>query len=104
LQSAAARAEGVQRVGAEFLAQVPALLDSPWAMSALPDLIYPDTQGERPPDFQQSLRFSAALLQLAAEDAAVHKLSLEVQHLLQPRSALRSPELVARVSEIMARL
>jgi hypothetical protein len=77
------------------------LLDSPWALAALPDLIYPDTQGERPPDFQQSLRFSAALTQLAAEDAGVHKLIMEVQHLLQPRSALRAPELVARVSEIL---
>jgi 2-polyprenyl-6-methoxyphenol hydroxylase-like FAD-dependent oxidoreductase len=101
LQGAAARGEGVERVGAEFLAQVPPLLDSPWALAALPDLIYPDTQGERPPAFQQSLRFSAALTQLAAEDAGVHKLIMEVQHLLQPRSALRAPELVARVSEIL---
>ena len=29
---------------------------------------------------------------------------IQVQHLLQPPSALRSPELVARVSEILARL
>ena len=72
-------------------------------LAALPDLIYPDTQGVRPPDFVQSLRFSAALTQLAAEDASVHKLVMEVQHLLQPRSVLRAPELVARVSEIMAR-
>jgi hypothetical protein len=91
-------------LGAEFLAQVPPLLDSPWALAALPDLIYPDTQGERPADFVQSLRFSAALTRLAAEDAGVHRLSMEVQHLLRPRGALRSPELVARVSEIMARL
>lgn len=103
LESAAARGEDVERVGIEFLAQVPPLLDSPWALAALPDLIYPDTQGERPPDFVQSLRFSAALTQLAAEDAGVHKLVMEVQHLLQPRAALRSPDLVARVSEVMAR-
>ena len=104
LESAATRGEGLERVAAEFLAQVPPLLDSPWALAALPDLIYPDTRGERPPDLLQSLRFSAALTRLAAEDASVHKLTLEVQHLLQPRSALRSPELVARVSELMARL
>ncbi len=104
LHSAAASGEGLERLGAEFLAQVPPLLDSPWALAALPDLIYPDTQGERPADFVQSLRFSAALTRLAAEDAGVHRLSMEVQHLLRPRGALRSPELVARVSEIMARL
>jgi hypothetical protein len=43
-----------------------------------------------------------ALTRLAAEDAAVHKLMLEVQHLLRPRSAYGDPVLVQRVLAKMA--
>jgi len=42
------------------------------------------------------------LLKLAAQDATVHKLFLEVQNLLKPRSAFRDPELIRRVKEVMA--
>ena len=41
--------------------------------------------------------FGIALTRLAAEDPAVHKLTLEVQHLLKPRSVYRDPTLVQRV-------
>ena len=36
------------------------------------------------------------------EDPAVHKLGVEVMHLLKPQSALRTPDLVARVKALMA--
>jgi hypothetical protein len=48
------------------------LLDTPWALAALPGLVLPDTRGERPADLGPRLGFSAALTRLAAEDAAVH--------------------------------
>jgi hypothetical protein len=44
-----------------------------------------------------TLKFGIALIRLAAEDPAVHKLTLEVQHLLKPRSVYRDPDLVRRV-------
>ena len=37
------------------------------------------------------------MLRLAARRPDVHKLVVEVQHLLKPRSAYRSPLLMARV-------
>jgi hypothetical protein len=39
---------------------------------------------------------------LAARDPAVHKLLVEVQHLLQPRSVLQNPELERRIQEVLA--
>ena len=42
-------------------------------------------------------RFGAALAWLACRDAEIHKLMLEVQHLLKPRSVLRSPEIPALI-------
>jgi hypothetical protein len=52
--------------------------------------------------FQTTFKFGITLTRLAAEDLAVHKLTLEVQHLLKPRSAYRDPALVQRVFEKMA--
>jgi hypothetical protein len=71
-------------------------------MAATPDLVFPQTRGERPPDFESRLNFGRALMQLAARDPGVHKLTTEVQHLLKPRSVYRDPELVRRVMAVMA--
>jgi len=49
------------------------------------------------------LKFSAALLRLAYEDAALHKLMFEVQHLLKSRSVLRQPKIVERVMALMTK-
>jgi hypothetical protein len=62
---------------------------------------YPKTRGQRPPDFGQRIQYGIALTRLASEDAAVHKLTTEVNHLLKPQSALREPELAKRVMERM---
>ena len=50
------------------------------------------------------LKFGNALTRLAADDPAVHKLTVEVRHLLKPRSVLRDPDLVGRVEHIMAEM
>ena len=88
-------------LGPAFFAEVQALIEAPWAMAAVPDFIHPETRGERPPDFEITLKFGIALTRLAARDPAVHTLIAEVQHLLKPRSVYRDPELVARVLSVM---
>ena len=60
------------------------------------------SRGERPPDFERTREFGAALTLLAARDAQVHKLMVEVQQLLMSRSVLRYPDLVKRVRAVMA--
>lgn len=84
-----------------FLEQSDALIETPWANAAVPDLAYPETRGDRPTDLGQRLRFGAALTALAARDPAVHKLVIEVGQLLKPRSVYRDPDLVSKVSAIM---
>ncbi len=84
-----------------FFAEVQTLIETPWSVAIL-DFAFPDTRGQRPPDFEITLKFGIALTRLAAEDPAVHKLTLEVQHLLKPRSVYRDPTLVQRVLEKMA--
>jgi len=73
-----------------------------WSLSAAPDFIDPRTRGERPADLEDSLRFRAGLLRLAAADSDVHKLYLGVRNLIEPTSKLRDPDLVRRIQAEMA--
>ena len=85
-----------------FLAEAESLIQGPWAISAVPDFIYPQTRGERPEDLEDRLKSQAALARLATRDPAVCELFAEVRHLLKPLSALDDPELVRRVEAEMA--
>ena len=85
-----------------FFAEATTLIETPWALAAIPDLAHPRTEGQRPDDLAQRLEFGAGLAQLAATDAAVHKLWAEVVHLLKPQSVLREPEIVERVKALAA--
>ncbi|MFL6417420.1 MAG: NAD(P)/FAD-dependent oxidoreductase [Bryobacteraceae bacterium] len=84
-----------------FFAEVQTLIETPWSVATL-DFVFPDTRGQRPADFETTLKFGIALTRLAAEDPAVHKLTAEVQNLLRPRSVYRDPALVKRVFAKMA--
>ena len=86
-----------------FLRRADQIIEAPWNMAAAPDLAYPDTRGERPPDLRQSLMFGAAFTELAARDANAHKLMLEIRSLLKPYSALTSDAaLMQRIQTVMA--
>jgi len=86
----------------EYFAEVSRLVETPWMLAAIPDFVHPDTRGERPADFEQTLKFGIALGKLAARDPAVHRLTSEVQHLLKPRSVYQDPDLMQRVLAVMA--
>jgi flavin-dependent dehydrogenase len=96
------QADPLATLGGAFLAEAEAILEAPWAMSAIPDFIYPQTRGERPGDLEDRLKFQGALTRIATHDADVHKLLTEVRHLLKPLSVLDEPELVRRVEAEMA--
>ena len=84
------------------MTEADALIATPWAQAAIPDFIHPDTRGERPEHFEQTLKFGFALTKLMARDPAVHKLAAEVQNLLKPRSVYFEPDLMQRVMAVMA--
>ena len=85
-----------------FFAALQDSIDTPWATAAVADFAYPKTRGERPLDIENTLKFGLALNRLAARDADIHRLMLEVRHLLKPRSVYRDPALVERVRGVMA--
>ena len=86
-----------------FFKEMQSLIETPWSVAML-DFIFPETRGQRPADFELTLKFGIALTRLAAEDPAVHRLTLEVQHLLKPRSVYRDPVLMQRVLAKMAEI
>ena len=85
-----------------FFQEAAALIHTPWEAAAVPDFVHPETRGERPSNFEQTLKFGMGLSKLAARDSAVHKLTAEVQNLLKPRSVYQDPALVERVMAVMA--
>jgi hypothetical protein len=88
------------RLAPEFFAEAGELIETPWAQAAIPDFALPQTTGQRPPDLERRLKFGGTLSRLAAQDPEVHRLVVEVRHLLKPSSALR--DLVERVEALMA--
>jgi hypothetical protein len=88
-------------LGVDFLAAIEETLETPWSV-AISDFAYTHTTGERPPDLAQRLQYSQALLHLAAQDADVHKLMVEVSQLIKPQSALREPAIAQRARALMS--
>jgi 2-polyprenyl-6-methoxyphenol hydroxylase-like FAD-dependent oxidoreductase len=89
------------RLAPTFFNAAQALLETPWAVANF-DFIFPKTRGQRPADLENMIRFGMALNRLAAQDPTVHKLMVEVQMLLKPRSVYRDPDLLQRVAAVMA--
>jgi hypothetical protein len=84
-----------------FFAATSVLIDTPWDVAKL-DFVYPKTRGARPEGFEGTLKFLSALNRLAARDPAVHKLTMEVQHLLRPNTVYREPEVMRQIAAEMA--
>jgi 2-polyprenyl-6-methoxyphenol hydroxylase-like FAD-dependent oxidoreductase len=102
LETATAEGKGLGSLATDFLIQAQPIIDAPWAAAVVPDFLDPLTEGERPADLANALKFGAALVKTAYEDAAIHKLMSEVQHLLKPRNVLREPAVVEQVRANMA--
>jgi 2-polyprenyl-6-methoxyphenol hydroxylase-like FAD-dependent oxidoreductase len=84
-----------------FLTKAECLIADPWAMSAIPDFIYPQTIGDRPADFEDRLNFQRAVNRLAVRDVKLCELLIEIRHLLKPVTPLQDPSIVKRVKEEM---
>jgi 2-polyprenyl-6-methoxyphenol hydroxylase-like FAD-dependent oxidoreductase len=101
IEARALDAQPLKGLARSFFAAIQGLLAAPWA-TAESDFIYEKTRGQRPHDLSERMSFTAALQRLASEDAAVHRIMSEVIHLVKPSSALRDPEIVKRVSALLA--
>jgi 2-polyprenyl-6-methoxyphenol hydroxylase-like FAD-dependent oxidoreductase len=94
-------ADPLAGLGHDFLVQIQELLEAPWAV-AVSDFAYAHATGDPPPDLAQRLLYAQAILRLAAEDADMHKLMVEVAQLLKSPGALREPAIRERAMALMA--
>ena len=101
LEARAGAGQPLDGLAQAFFAAIQDVLATPWS-AAENDFIYPKTRGECPANFQQRLNYSGALMKVAAEDADVHRILFEVNNLVKPPSALRSPQIANRVAAVMA--
>ena len=99
LEDAVAESDPIVALQQGFMAEVASVLETPWAMATSRDLMFPDTRGPRPENFQASVEFESAMFRAAVMDPVVHKAAMDVNQLLQPRSLLRSPHIMARIEE-----
>jgi 2-polyprenyl-6-methoxyphenol hydroxylase-like FAD-dependent oxidoreductase len=100
LRRRAEQADPLAGLASAFFAETATLIETPWVLAAIPDYAVPETEGQRPADLEETLEFGQGLIALAATYAAVHKLWVEVLHLLKPRSVLNNPDLVERVKAL----
>ena len=91
LKDQATKADPLAGLAAAFFSEAVPLVEAPWSMSAVPDLGYPETRGERPADLESRLEYNGALIRTAMRDATVHRLLAEVQQLIKPPSVLQDP-------------
>jgi 2-polyprenyl-6-methoxyphenol hydroxylase-like FAD-dependent oxidoreductase len=89
LKGRATKAAPLAGLAPAFFSESLPLVEAPWNMSAVPDLVYPETRGERPADFESRLKYNDALIGTAMHNATVHRLLTEVQQLLKPSSVLQ---------------
>jgi 2-polyprenyl-6-methoxyphenol hydroxylase-like FAD-dependent oxidoreductase len=101
IEARALKADPLKGLARPFLAAIQDFLAAPWA-AAESDFIYEKTRGQRPNDFCQRLNFTSALQRIASENATVHQIMSEVTHLVKPSSALRDPQIVSRVTALVA--
>jgi 2-polyprenyl-6-methoxyphenol hydroxylase-like FAD-dependent oxidoreductase len=94
-------ADPLQGLARSFFAAIQDFLAAPWAVTES-DFMYEKTRGQRPDDFHQRSKFNSALQRAAAEDATVHQVMSEVTHLVKRSAALRDPQIVNRVTALMA--
>jgi len=91
LKGRATKADPLAGLAPAFFSESLPLVEAAWNMSAVQDLVYPETRGERPPDFENRLKYNGNLIRTAMHNATVHRLLTEVQQLLKPPSVLQDP-------------
>jgi 2-polyprenyl-6-methoxyphenol hydroxylase-like FAD-dependent oxidoreductase len=103
LGRAAKEPDPIAAVQAGFMAEVTAVLETPWNMSTSADLAFPGTRGDRPENFEEAQQYEAALFRAAVVDPVVHRAVMEVGQLLQPHARLQQPDIMRRIEAVSAK-
>ncbi|MDQ7982018.1 FAD-dependent monooxygenase [Paraburkholderia sp. SARCC-3016] len=101
LAKAEGNSDSLESIGPAYLKEMEELVKAPWSGTTALDLAYPQTKGERPADMQQRSEYQVGVMKLAAVDPDVHRLMVEVRHLVKPAHLLHAPNLQQRVRALL---
>jgi hypothetical protein len=102
LAGAAYQSDPLSAAQAAFMSGIESILQTPWNMALNSDLAFPQTQATRPDHFERSQGAQAALFRTIVDDPIMHRAFVEVSHLLQPYSLLRTPAIRERIEAAAA--
>ena len=88
---------GLDGLALAFFPKAAEIIETPWSLAAGRDFAYPETQGQRPADLEESGQYFADVDALSAEDLEVQRLLVEVLNLAKPLAVLREEPLRSRV-------
>ncbi|MFC4146099.1 FAD-dependent oxidoreductase [Micromonospora mangrovi] len=80
-----------------FFKDISAVIDVPWQISAGADLDFAEVPGPRPPELQMMNSYMSLLQSAATRDGEVTRTFMRVAGLVDPPTALMSPDMIYRV-------
>ncbi len=95
--------EGAADLGAAYFRETAAIIDVPWNTATGNDLRFPKTVGERPATAPERDEYLRRLRSAAADDPLLAGAFLRVTHLMEPVTALFTPDIAARVEAVISR-
>jgi 2-polyprenyl-6-methoxyphenol hydroxylase-like FAD-dependent oxidoreductase len=96
LDKRAAEDAGLAGLAKDYLTAAAEISGRAWSLSVNSDFVYPETEGERPPNFAMSRAMARVLRKLADEDLEFRVLRYRLVHMLETADALRSGPLGIR--------
>jgi 2-polyprenyl-6-methoxyphenol hydroxylase-like FAD-dependent oxidoreductase len=96
--------QGREDIGARFFREAADLLDNPWSLILGSDLRFPDAEGPRTPQIEQSITYMNAYRAAAADDAVLGTALLRVTNMLDTPDRLAAPDMRERVLKNTARV
>ena len=92
---------GLDRLAQRYFEASEPLNQVGWSVMETRDLEHPSTVGERPADIENRWKMGTAIRKLAETEAEIHRLSVNVTHLLEPPSVLSRDDIVERAQKLV---
>ena len=102
LQKRAEETDPLDGLAPAFFAEAAKLIETPWALAAIPDYAVPETEGQSPGGSGAKARVRSGHCSARRHGRRGPQTVDEVLHLLKPQSVLRDPDLVERVKALAA--
>jgi len=84
-----------------YFDRVQRFTQSVWSTLENVEYTYAGTKGNRPADIDMRIAYRAGLRKLIDHDADLHKLLIEVGHLVQSSEVMLAPDIMARVMDVI---